>query len=71
MRKIKEGARRKFRREQGEWTEIRREQGARIPPLGVSLVYFLFGLPENSSFPRKQNDCQKITTKNGNSEGNG
>ena len=35
---MEQGARKNVKKEQGEWTKTRREQGAETPPLGASLL---------------------------------
>ncbi len=35
---MEQGARKNVKKEQGEWTKIRREQGAETPPLGASFL---------------------------------
>ena len=35
---MEQGARKNVKKEQGEWTKIRREQGAETPPLGASIL---------------------------------
>ncbi len=35
---MEQGARKNVKQEQGEWTIIRREQGAETPPLGASYI---------------------------------
>ena len=44
---MEQGARKNVKKEQGEWTKIRREQGAETPPpLGASVI-----LTKKSVFP--------------------